>query len=524
VALLLVSWALLTWQLGERSLWFDEYLALQMSRGSAAQVVAAAAADVHPPLYFLGLGAWTAAAGSSDYALRWFSAAAGLLAVALMAALARQVLGRRAGLPAALLLALTPAFVEFSRMARYYALVVALALLCTLLLVRAARRGGGWAWLGYAAAGLALISTFYPAAVLFAAHGLWIVWLVEWDGELHPALVAAHSLWLRRGRARRPALVSPAPAGVRGGKGWLLAVGGVAVAGLALYGPVLLARATAISQAGGAALARSGLGLALGLGMTGYTFAVGETVFPWNPAAWLGLAAVGVILVGGAWRQARGIWPALAGAALCALGVAVITTFVSVNTPFLNVPGRALFAWPFVGLALVAGWQSLPRRAGQVAGGALLLAWAVGLGNYYTGRQFLNPIYLTPAREAAELIAANAGPNDLVIVETDSLVGYYLGRIAGAPTATDTAEVGGVGRALEKKPPQVWLVTLGRDQTAGLSTAEAIRAALAADYAPAATTRLLPLDKTYLHYKELLLRRKAYTNRLTIETFTRRTP
>lgn len=494
-ALLQVSWMLLTWQLGARSLWFDEYLALRMSQGGPAQIVAAAAADIHPPLYFLGLGLWTAAAGTSDFALRWFSAAAGLLSVALMAVLARQTLGRRAALPAALLLALAPAFVEFSRMARYYALAVALALLASVLLVRAVRRGGAAAWLAYAAAGLALVSTFYPAAVLFAAHGLWLLW---------PG-------WLTRAR------------GHRARRGWLLAAGSVAAATLALYGPVLLARATAISQAGGAALARSGLGLALGVAMTGYTFAVGETVFPWNPAAWLGLAAVAVLLGAGLWRRARA-GPALAGAALCALGVALITTFVSVNTPFLNVPVRALFAWPLVGLALVAGLRRLPRRAAYLAGGALLLAWAVGLGNYYLGRQFLNPIYLTPARAAAELIAAGAGPQDAVLVETDSLVGYYLARLPAAPAVTDAADLDAVTAALAGAPPQVWLVTLGRDQTAGLSTAEAIRAALAAGYTPAATERLLPLDPTFVRYKELLLRRPAFTNRLTIETFTRQTP
>jgi uncharacterized membrane protein len=274
VGLLLVSWALLTWQLGERSLWFDEYLALQMSRGSTGQIVRAAAADIHPPLYFLSLGAWTALAGTSDYALRWFSAAAGLLAVALMAKLARQLLGRRAALPAALLLALAPPVVEFSRMARYYGLVLALGLLATVLLRWAVRRAGWRAWVGYAAAALALVSTFYPAGVLLAAHGLWLVW---------PEAL----------RARRQA-----------GRRWLLAVGGVAAAGLALYGPVLLGRTTAISQGGGAALARSGLGLALGLAMTGYTLAVGETVFPWNPAAWLGLAAVAVMLLAGLRRAA----------------------------------------------------------------------------------------------------------------------------------------------------------------------------------------------------------------------------
>ena len=492
VAALLASWALLTWQLAGRSLWFDEYLSLQMSRGTPAQVVAAAAGDIHPPLYFLGLAAWTALAGASDFALRWFSSAAGLVSVALCAALARRWLGSRTALPAALLLACAPPFVEFSRMARYYALLVALALLATVLLLRAVRRPTLGRWLAYAVAGLALVSTFYPAALLFAAHGLWLLW----PGALP-------------GPARLPL------------RGWVVTASGVAALTLALYGPTLLNRALTISRAGGADLARSGLGFALGLAVTGYTFAVGETVFPWNPVAWLGLASVAALLVIGLAKRVRGLWPLLAGLGVCAVGVALVATFVSVNTPFINVPVRALFVWPLFGLALVAGWLAAPRRVAAPIFAALALAWGAGLVNYYAEQQFLNPIYLTPAREAAAWLAAAAQPGDAVLVETDSLVGYYLGQPPLARASVDAAAPAAVEAALSAAPARVWLVTLGRDQTAAGSPAEAIRAALAPNYTLSATERWLPLDPTYVHYKELLLRRTTYTHRLTIETYTR---
>ncbi|MCC7359403.1 MAG: glycosyltransferase family 39 protein [Anaerolineales bacterium] len=494
VTLLLVGWGLLSWQLAGRSLWFDEYLSLQMSRGSPAQVVAAAAGDIHPPLYFLGLAGWTTLAGVSDFALRWFSAAAGLLSVALGAALARRWLGPRAALPAALLMAFAPPLVEFSRMARYYALLVALALLATLLLLRAARRPTLGRWLLYAAAGLALVSTFYPAALLFAAHGLWL----RWPGAL-PG-----------GRPRRT------------WRGWMAAVAGTVLVAAALYGPTVLARASTISRAGGADLARSGLGLALGVAFTGYTFAVGETLFPWNPFAWVGLAAVAALLFVGIRRRARGLWPALAGLGLCAAGVALVTTFVSVNTPFINVPVRGVFAWPLFGLALAAGLPAAPRRVAAPLLAALALTWGAGLVNYYGGQQFLNPIYLTPAREAAAWLAAAASPGDALLIETDSLVGYYLAQPPATRASVDAANPAAVAAALAAAPVRVWLVALGRDQTAAGSPAEAIRAALAADYRLSATERWQPLDAAYVRYKEMLLRRPTYTYRLTIETYTRR--
>ena len=59
LGLLLLSWALLTWQLGQRSLWVDEFPRWNMTRSSVADVVAALMADLRPPLYFLILNAWT---------------------------------------------------------------------------------------------------------------------------------------------------------------------------------------------------------------------------------------------------------------------------------------------------------------------------------------------------------------------------------------------------------------------------------------------------------------------------------
>jgi 4-amino-4-deoxy-L-arabinose transferase-like glycosyltransferase len=495
IGVLLLAWALLVFRLSDRSLWIDEYLSLQMTRGSTTAVIAAAAADIHPPLYFLGLSAWTWLAGASDFSLRLFSAASALPAVALMLPLARRWLGPSASLPAALLLALAPIFVEASRMARYYALLTTLGLLATLLLLRALRQGAWSAWLRYALAGAALVSTLYPAAALLAAHGL------------------AAALWPGR-PARRARLWR-----------WLGACSLVAVSGAVLYGPTLLVRLAEMRQSGGADLARSGLGLALGLAMTGYTFSVGETIFPWSAAAWLGLAAVAALVIAAAATRRPAVWLALAVLAASAVATALVTTFVSVNTPFLNVPIRVLYALPFFLLVLAAGWVALHRRWLRFAAvGGLCLVWGVGLSNIYRGQQYLNPIYLTPARDAARHLAQAADPAALVLLETDSVVGYYLAQLPAAPQQMPTDDPAAVALALAGRPRQVWLVTLGRDRTQAFSTADEIRALLAPDYALTATERLLPLDPTYVYYKTLLLRRETYTNRLTLETYQRRAP
>src|SRR3954471_9525844 len=68
-------------------------------------VVNTLANDRHPPAYFLALSAWSSLTGDSRLALRYLSMMIGLLTVALVYRMGRDGYGHRAGLYAALLMA-----------------------------------------------------------------------------------------------------------------------------------------------------------------------------------------------------------------------------------------------------------------------------------------------------------------------------------------------------------------------------------------------------------------------------------
>src|SRR4026208_2017139 len=68
-------------------------------------VVDTLANDRHPPAYFLALSAWSSLAGDSRLALRNLSIMIGLLTVAVVYRIGRDEFGHRAGLYAALLMA-----------------------------------------------------------------------------------------------------------------------------------------------------------------------------------------------------------------------------------------------------------------------------------------------------------------------------------------------------------------------------------------------------------------------------------
>lgn len=98
------------------------------------------------PLYILGMRLWIALFGSGEAALRWPSALAGVLNVPLLYLLGQRLYSRRAGLLAALFLAISPLAVWYSQEAKAYAFFMLFGTLAWLLFWEAIerRRAGLW--------------------------------------------------------------------------------------------------------------------------------------------------------------------------------------------------------------------------------------------------------------------------------------------------------------------------------------------------------------------------------------------
>lgn len=127
--------------LGDQSLWFDEALSAVTVAGSIGDVFESLEQQALPPLYFLVAWVWVRIFGDGDAALRSLSAVAGTLTIPVAYAAGRELVDRRAGLVAALLVALSPPLVWYSQEARSYALMVLMCALSLLFFARA--RGTG---------------------------------------------------------------------------------------------------------------------------------------------------------------------------------------------------------------------------------------------------------------------------------------------------------------------------------------------------------------------------------------------
>jgi mannosyltransferase len=127
------------------------------------------AGESTPPLYYLLAWLWSRPFGVHEVGLRSLSALFGTATVPVAYLVGRELVGRRAGLALAALVAVEPMLVWYSQDARAYALLVLLSTAALLFFVRARRRGRsrdlGW-WAAFSI--LALAShwfAFFPLAI-----------------------------------------------------------------------------------------------------------------------------------------------------------------------------------------------------------------------------------------------------------------------------------------------------------------------------------------------------------------------
>ncbi len=113
--------------LANKTLWLDEAYSAMMARLPLKDIVQAMTFDAGPPLYYLLLHAWRAVLGESETALRSLSLLFALAATAGVYQLAREAVDRPAAVLSTLLFAFSPLSMAYTREARHYTLLAALA-------------------------------------------------------------------------------------------------------------------------------------------------------------------------------------------------------------------------------------------------------------------------------------------------------------------------------------------------------------------------------------------------------------
>jgi 4-amino-4-deoxy-L-arabinose transferase-like glycosyltransferase len=437
-AIFLVALAVRLANLTYHSLWFDEVMSTFWAAKPAGEIWRVGLAltqDKHPPLYYLLLHGWTALFGPGDAAVRSLGALLGALAVLPVYGIGARLAGRRAGLLAALLLALNPFLVWYSQEARMFMPATTFALWgilgigywvlesrCPIPDTQYLIPNTFWslllAILGFTAA----LYTYLFSALLLPVAGAWL--LLGW--------------WLNRRVAGA------------GRRFWLGAVS-LAVVGL-LFLP--LARSAWLVSGGESAPGRAFEGMGSALWRLLQVYTVGWPRWPERTMAWVAAfaATLAVVGLGGYWvlsiRYCRRRYP-------------IPSPQYPIHTQH---PGLYLGTWLL--LPLLAGGLLLGRDRTIFAETryfiflvpALCLAWGWALAWLWTRWRPAGGIGLalvlgvtlaalpadwTPQnrreawREAAAFVEAHAGPNDAVLIQADyvhlAFERYFQGDRQGSP-------------------------------------------------------------------------------------------
>ncbi len=130
--------------------------------------------DFHPPLFYLAGHFLETRLHWPPWQYRYFVAPFGLLTILAAWGAARRMFGDIAAIIAALVVALSPTLVQYDRIYRMYAVLVALATLSWWLLIEAqaavGRRRRAWLWVGYGLTVVALPYVHYLGILVLACE------------------------------------------------------------------------------------------------------------------------------------------------------------------------------------------------------------------------------------------------------------------------------------------------------------------------------------------------------------------
>lgn len=362
---------------------WDEGWSLAHAALPPGEILTVTAADVHPPLFYLALGAWRALAGPSLFAARLLGVLGGMLAIPLgfVAARAWGRGGPRVGVLAAAAMAWLPLAVYYSAVVRMYALVPAFLLLAAWGALSPGRR---WAGVAFCLGALGAMLTLY--------HSVWAL-----------LGLGVYALLRARGRDRGRLLI------------WALLAACAYLPWAAYALPQLAGRAAA---EGGNIGQQYPLTYFLEVAVMGLTLA--------GPLGWAGVLALAAVLVAGilatlpqARRVAQMLLPTLC-VALTLLGISVAAKSWALNARM------AIGAAPFLALGLGWALDALAARGrglALAAAGAILLLFAPNaLSVYAKTLEVFDPY--DPGTYARHL-AAQGRAGDIAFFNVLSPAGFY---------------------------------------------------------------------------------------------------
>ena len=172
-SILLIATGLYFYQLGKESFWIDEFYSLYDAQNIPDQI------NLTRPLYYFVLRAWMMLGGDSDVWLRSLSIIFALGSIFLAYRLGSRLVGKSVGLITALLMTLSPIFVNHAQEVRMYTLIVFLSLLGTLAFTSVLEKLTVTSFAGWITARILVTLTNPNTVLLLLPDCLLLVWRIR---------------------------------------------------------------------------------------------------------------------------------------------------------------------------------------------------------------------------------------------------------------------------------------------------------------------------------------------------------
>jgi mannosyltransferase len=163
------------YNLGGESIWYDEAVSVAVSKlGFIDQIkwIISNTNEANPPFYYMVLHTWIPVFGDSEYVSRIPSAFFGSLSVLAMYLFGKLIFNKRAGIIAALILALAVFHVRYAQEARGYTLMVCLILVSYYFLIKLMDGRKTSYAVGYVVSSVLLVYTHFYGVMFILAENI----------------------------------------------------------------------------------------------------------------------------------------------------------------------------------------------------------------------------------------------------------------------------------------------------------------------------------------------------------------
>ncbi len=397
-----------------QSLWLDEATSALTTKMSLSNFfLEFTPGDFHPPLYYLVLRVWSMFFGTSEIALRSLSVLFSIATIYLVYLIGRELINKKAGIIASLLLATSGLHIYYSQEARMYSMSAFLVTLLIYFFTKTFHKSRVGDWVGYGIViGLIGITDYLPLLILIP---IWIFAVsLKKDFKWWKKFIMSHIILVILAILWAPTFTKQLTSGINitsTSQAWVAVLGTFSIKDILLI-PI--------------------------------KFAIGRVGFD-NKFIYAGIVGLLFIIFGFLIYKSKNYFEKLKLTYLWLIVPILVALIISFKIPILNY-FRFLFLLPAFYLLIASGIFSLKKSSRQIFLSLIILINLTTSGIYLTNIKFQRENW----KGAVSYIESNKVVNSAVIFPANSQMEVYR-YYAPEATINDSKEI-------KNNYSEIWLV------------------------------------------------------------------